>query len=757
MNTMDQAATQALRGETLDIFLRDTEALIEQEQEANVTPHLLQATLVSHLGNHLYRVDNLDQLGTLFNLWLFANDVDAALDLLDTQEANALAAMPPAEREDNAVRLAFWRVRALRERPDDPRLPLAADNAARRLGALPGEQQSEDSWNYLADLMRDVGQYEHSRKYLESRYRLAISRPGRQHFRVWDDAVHVLDLGRSHLAEQNTLTARKAAQSACSILLNAADDQEIDHEDWLRLAPTLVELDPECFAVIAGQVRRLLPESFVQARRRDVEVRLARLEASSLYRRGQLAAALEKSAEGRFGLTDDDDDSFSATVLDWLIEAGRLETAAELAFECAFMEREGSMEAACRHAQHWLDAAPEPTPYWALTLAHASQVEELSWVAGDEDPRAFYERHLARARQCAPQHPAADLIEATHWPEHDDAAWHKVAPLLERAAQAPEWQHSDALYLTYLCRMHEHGPQAGLALPMIAANAAGWNYDIGVKLNYNLEDEFPDQDWSQTRRVELIIAHYEAGLQRFEAFFASGRGSYRDGDVHVYSMLCNNLAIKYRDQLKDYDKAIVLHRKGIATSPFAEHYYGIMWSLEHAGRYEEFVEAAEQLWHFAAEYGFSRHNAAGYIREVALALNRLERGDELPIWLQRLEEWWSELDEEAQSNERGAYFNALVTLLINISWQQPADALARLQSSLPALRAEKRVDYVELAGRIHERAGQYEQAIALYEEALALPFEADDEPYRDNAREYLEDCRKALGIGEKKPWWKFWN
>ena len=90
---MDQAATQALRGETLDIFLRDTEALIEQEQEANVTPHLLQATLVSHLGNHLYRVDNLDQLGTLFNLWLFANDVDAALDLLDTCAIEEL--LPP--------------------------------------------------------------------------------------------------------------------------------------------------------------------------------------------------------------------------------------------------------------------------------------------------------------------------------------------------------------------------------------------------------------------------------------------------------------------------------------------------------------------------------------------------------------------------------------------------------------------------------------------------------------------------------------
>ncbi len=757
MNTMNQAAPLALGGEALDLFLRETEALIEQEQEAQVPTHLLQATLASHLGSRSYRVDNLDQLNGLFHLWLYANEVDAALHLIDTQEPHVLAAMNADEREDNRVRLAFWRVRALRERPEDPRLPLAAENAARLLGSLSNEQQAEDSWTHLADLMRDVGQYELSRKYQEARYRLNISRPGRQRFRAWDDAVYALNLGHSHLAEQNAALARQAAQNACSALLNAAADQDIDHEDWLRLGQSLVELDPESYPVIAGQVRKLMPATYAQARCRDVEVRLARLEASSLYRRGQLAAALEKSAEGRFGLTNDDDDSFSATVLDWLIEAGRLEAAAELAFECAFMEREGSMEAACRHAQHWLDAAPQPTPYWALTLAHASQVEELRWVAGDEDPQVFYARHLARARQCAPQHPAADLIEATYWLEHEEAAWHKAAPLLERAAQAPEWLHTDAIYQTYLCRMHVHGPQAGLELPMIVAKVAGWNYDIGVKLSYNLEDEFPEQDWSQTRQMELIIAHYEAGLQRFEAFFASGRGCYRDGDIHGYSMLCNNLAIKYRDQLKDYDKAIALHRKGIATSPFAEHYYGIVWCLEHAGRHEEFVEAAEQLWHFAAEYGFSRHDPAGYIREVALALNRLGRGGELPIWLQRLEEWWSEQDEEVQSGEKDAYFNALITLLINISRQQPADALARLQSSLPALRAEKRVDYMELAGRIHERAGQYEQAIALYEEALVLPFDADDEPYRDNAREYMEDCRKALGGGDKKPWWKLWN
>lgn len=106
MNTMNQAAPLALGGEALDLFLRETEALIEQEQEAQVPAHLLQATLASHLGSRSYRVDNLDQLNGLFHLWLYTNEVDAALHLIDTQEPHVLAAMNADEREDSLVEFA---------------------------------------------------------------------------------------------------------------------------------------------------------------------------------------------------------------------------------------------------------------------------------------------------------------------------------------------------------------------------------------------------------------------------------------------------------------------------------------------------------------------------------------------------------------------------------------------------------------------------------------------------------------------------
>lgn len=41
----------------------------------------------------------------------------------------------------------------------------------------------------------------------------------------------------------------------------------------------------------------------------------------------------------------------------------------------------------------------------------------------------------------------------------------------------------------------------------------------------------------------LGTRYYERAMLRFEAFFATGEGHVRDGDIHTYSMNCNNLAI----------------------------------------------------------------------------------------------------------------------------------------------------------------------------------------------------------------------
>jgi hypothetical protein len=107
----------------------------------------------------------------------------------------------------------------------------------------------------------------------------------------------------------------------------------------------------------------------------------------------------------------------------------------------------------------------------------------------------------------------------------------------------------------------------------------------------------------------LVQRYYEEGLARFEAFWASGQGMYKDAHLHVYSMLCNNLAIKYRMQQR-YDEAAALHHKGLSSSPFAEHHDGLLWCAIGKDDRAGIVTAAEQLWHFSQDYGYSRHAPA---------------------------------------------------------------------------------------------------------------------------------------------------
>lgn len=104
----------------------------------------------------------------------------------------------------------------------------------------------------------------------------------------------------------------------------------------------------------------------------------------------------------------------------------------------------------------------------------------------------------------------------------------------------------------------------------------------------------------------LGTRYYERAMLRFEAFFATGEGHVRDGDIHTYSMNCNNLAIHYRYGEQRHEEALALYHKGLGPSPFAEHKDGAMKCLEQLERYPEFVEAAEQLWHFAQDHAYTR-------------------------------------------------------------------------------------------------------------------------------------------------------
>lgn len=69
----------------------------------------------------------------------------------------------------------------------------------------------------------------------------------------------------------------------------------------------------------------------------------------------------------------------------------------------------------------------------------------------------------------------------------------------------------------------------------------------------------------------LSIKCYEISIVRFENHFQNQTGTEDDSDRHIYSMCCRNRAMI--DYLQEkFIACIDLHSKGIATSPFYEHY-----------------------------------------------------------------------------------------------------------------------------------------------------------------------------------------
>lgn len=758
---MNQATPIAkLTGSRLQAFLDDTDEAVDQQVEANVDEDIIRAGLIATLSKQICHADSMGTVYKLHRLWMRAEQTAQALLVLNEHAPAVVQALPAEERSGAEVAIAFWLISAQSQAKDlsqgDAGLRTALLHTEAALGRIPVADQSDEDWNRLARWAHDAGDFELQRRCIKAIHARELAQAGRAAYRAWDEAVCSLRSGKSFASQGDMAQARAGAQRTIAVLEQAAADQDVDHHDWLKLSDSLIELFPEGLPAVAKNIRERLPRDASLPVRRGVEVRVARLEAQVAAAQGRLDDALVKAEQGRYGLTEDSGDAFTCLMMDWLMQAGRNEAAAQLAFESAFNERSDSTEHGSRLAQAELAKGAPPHPYWALTLACAIHDNDLQWLWGDEEPHAFALRHIQVAEQVAPGHPAVAAVRAFHVlaTEKNDA---KALVLLESAVKHPDMANSKNIEQLWFCRMRVYGVTKALSLPVVPCVAGSWCYSIGVTLNNQVESELPEGTRFDSNAVEALGAqYYEMGLYRFECFFQTGKGHFKDGDIHSYSMLCNNLAIYYRYNVDQPQKALPLHQKGIAASPFAEHYQGVMSSYKQIGDNSNYVQAADELWHYAKENGYSRHCPADYASWVCGALIELNRGAEVPIWLQRLDEWWSEQDDEEKQEDLVSYLGALTSILAKMSSTQAEDALARLESALPEIQTTQDPCCHRLAGLTLENAGQLERALHFFERATQVgEQDENDQQQRAYAKEDVQRCKKAMGQG-KSPWWKVW-
>lgn len=746
-----------LSASALQAFLDETEQALEQQLQSELAPPIIQGNLRSAMQRHRYRADTIESVRRLANLWSRADEPNAALQVLDQDGQALLAAVPGDEYENTRLTLALTRVGVLSDCP--ARVLPDAEAAYALLRSMVHHAQSEEAWSYLGSLAGRAGLFELERRCIEGRYAYQCAQATRSPYRAYDKGRAELWRAHSYSREGASVQALAAAAEAMHAFQEAGPEQVLDAEDWLHLGDSLVTLMPQGVAAIVERVHALASASTLPLpRRRDIAIRAARVQARALYQQGALAEALDAARAGRYALSCDDDDAFSALVLDWLLEAGQQSQAAELAFECAFNERAISLDHACRVALAQLaDTGASSSPYWPLALAWASTVDATRWVVGQEDLTEFFETHMRLARAADLALSAIDAVQGLYL--IDNAQDYAAAlPLLESAARNPELASSQVVPKIWECRMRLHGVERALQMPFVEVACAGWCYHIGVELQYDTRDELAlGSAWPKQAVDALAARYYEHGAAQFEQFFATGQGLYRDADVHVYSMLCNNLAIHYRINTSDYHAAIALHRKGIAASAFAEHYDGILHCLFLLEDDPGAIDAAEQLWHFAAECGYSRHSPARYIFDLAKCLHRQERGAEIAVWVHRLDQWWDSLDEDERSEHAGDYWDTMSVALYYMGYSQEADALARLDAVLLDLCAADRPMAARMAANSLSRAGQHERALTLYRQALTQTFPRDEWgiEQRTLVLRDLAECERRLRTS--RPWWRIWK
>ncbi|KIG08611.1 hypothetical protein [Caballeronia concitans] len=130
---------------------------------------------------------------------------------------------------------------------------------------------------------------------------LSLATPSRETYRAWDEAHYHRCRAWTLWNDDRRDDAHLAASHAMSMLRDAAPGQDIDENDSLRLADSIIEYLPDELPVIEEQWR-CLTASWALPRRREIDMRIARLDACARHAKGDLSGAIERCADARHSL-----------------------------------------------------------------------------------------------------------------------------------------------------------------------------------------------------------------------------------------------------------------------------------------------------------------------------------------------------------------------------------------------------------------------------------------------------------------------
>ncbi|WP_285415143.1 hypothetical protein [Pseudomonas sp. efr-133-TYG-5] len=744
--------------------------------------------LLGQLRAQPLQATSLDSIDRLHTLWVNAGDADAAKAVLAADGQALIEATPDQARNELKVILLIYRLRLSNYLKDEQGLLTALD-ALQQLSTepLPFDLEPHRRHRIFDDLQHAT--LDVALKAIEVRHTLALVNPGRHALRAWDDADQHRRRARVLATHERDADARDAALAAIAALRTAADDQDVDANDWLWLGDALIEIVPLRLAMFEQPVVRLIADLSLP-RRREWEVRLARLAARALQAQGDLAGALNICDVASMSLESCGGDNFVEYHLPWLLEHDRIDEAGQRAF-MEIYETRGDMWPGTAYWVHdRLLEAEDQSAWWPLCVMRACDdqtvlerfISGLPWrdestpslgplldalhaARGDlEQIDNVFAQALAEARRRAPNHPWITRLLAVRERQAERIDAKTELSMLREAIVAGNLQDHRSLYSLFNAHADVHGIIDALRQPLPPMSSGMYYYQFANAIDdvveakvEDLSEEEADQAWSLLREVQKVA--YEHGQARFEQCFASGRGHRFDACAHLYSMLCNNLAINYRcyNDQRLYAQALELHTRGIAASSFAEHYQGILRNRILLGDNPGVAEAAEQLWHYAADYGYGRHDPEEYLEDVARALYRLDREREILIWLERILKWQQESGVSDKELEYSPLF-ARLKVAMYLSYSLPEAATSLWLRYAPYVDERQEPSLLGCAGDVLKGLGRNEEAVAYYQRAIERsdPNNAVDQGNNELFRQSIA-ALQAPAKPAGKAWWQIWK
>ena len=753
------AAHAPLQGDALLSYIDNAlDQLFTESHSASISQSDRANALAELLGQQSFAPQTWQELERLYSAWMYANQATTAVHTLDTHQGQILQNLQGVELLQTQAQLALSRAQSLSSHDR-----AAAQEALR--AALPFLQQLEGE-----DL---AAPYHHWMSLVDAcqAYELADTAVERLAARLDPDGeADFSTLIQPWLSKAAWAQARGDAKAALAHAHAAVDrmaqfsknDSYADFDDWAQLGDTLQQSVPASVAHWAAVSQAHLqrtettrPNLAVQKHR---AIYTARIQALACAQQGQMEQAIAFGRQARYELSGYEGDEFVATWMEWLYAAGMLDELAPIAMESAFHSRPASLQMAWKVAHECIESDSAHRATWARILA---------WCCIDREcrervpaPPKSAQQYLDMVLAESPNDSIVTLIKGLEL-ARTRKQWDKALPLLEQGcAQCPQLCNSEVVLMLWAARFHIHG-EAALQMPIPTAPSGQWSYAMGVALDDD-DDMKPYMGGKKNLpahelRQPLVQHYYEQGRAHFEHFWQTGHGSFKDADIHVYSMLCNNLAIKLRHS-DNYPPAIELHQQGLATSPFAEHLHGLLWCYIMPDDYAGIASTAEALWHFACEHGYGRHNPYKYFNWVAEALYHLDRPAEISIWLERLELWWQENADEDDPEDRQAYLECLLIMLDFFTNTHAQLVAPRLPALMQEVRSLRNIALQRRMGRVLMGCDQNSQALPFLQTAVSLIPEANDDFEAERATEDLQRCEEALSAPatNSKPWWKLW-